>query len=72
VCIWIFFDRKILDVMSRNHEPMILAELVEDSGFACSTVIIYLKRLGSEGLVLKEKKRARIRIKDDLRAFSHH
>jgi predicted ArsR family transcriptional regulator len=51
-----FFDRKILDVLSRKHEPMTLAELVGDSGFARSTVIIHLERLGSEGLVLKEKK----------------
>ena len=51
-----FFDRKILDVLSRSHEPMALAELVGDSGFARSTVIIHLERLGSAGLVLKEKK----------------
>jgi predicted transcriptional regulator len=54
-----FFDRKILDVLSRNHEPMTLAELVNDSGFARSTVIIHLERLGSEGPVLKEKKPSR-------------
>jgi predicted transcriptional regulator len=35
---------------------MTLAELVNDSCFARSTVIIHLERLGSEGLVLKEKK----------------
>jgi predicted transcriptional regulator len=51
-----FFDRKILDVLSRKHESVTLAELVGDSGFARSTVIIHLERLGSEGLVLKEKK----------------
>ena len=51
-----FFDRKILDVLSRSHESMALAELVGDSGFARSTVIIHLERLGSAGLVLKEKK----------------
>ena len=51
-----FFDRKILDVLSRNHEPMTLTELVRSSGFARSTVLIHLERLGSEGLVLKEKK----------------
>ena len=51
-----FFDRKILDALSRSHKPMALAELVNDSGFARSTVIIHLERLGSEGLVLKEKK----------------
>ena len=38
---------------------MTLAELVNDSGFARSTVIIHLERLGSEGLVLKEKKPSR-------------
>ena len=51
-----FFDRKILDVLNRRSGPMTLAELVKDSGFARSTVIIHLERLGSEGLVLKEKK----------------
>ena len=35
---------------------MTLAELVKDSGFARSTVIIHLERLGTEGLLLKEKK----------------
>lgn len=47
---------RILDVLSRSHESMALAELVGDSGFARSTVIIHLERLGSAGLVLKEKK----------------
>ena len=51
-----FFDRKILDVLSRKREPVTLAELVGDSGFARSTVIIHLERLSSEGLVLKEKR----------------
>ena len=51
-----FFDEKILDVLARKHEPMTLAELVRDSGFARSTVIIHLERLGSGELVLKEKK----------------
>jgi DNA-binding IclR family transcriptional regulator len=45
-----FFDRKILDILSRKHEPMTLGELVSDLGFARSTVIIHLERLGSEGL----------------------
>jgi predicted ArsR family transcriptional regulator len=54
-----FFDRKILDILSRKHEPMTLGELVSDLGFARSTVIIHLERLGSEGLVLKEKKPSR-------------
>ncbi len=35
---------------------MALAELVRDSGFARSTVIIHLGALGSAGLVVKEKK----------------
>ena len=35
---------------------MTLAELVKDSGFARSTVVIHLERLGTEGLLLKEKK----------------
>jgi len=51
-----FFDRKILDVLSRTGEPLTLAELIRDSEFARSTVIVHLERLGSEGLVLKEKK----------------
>jgi predicted transcriptional regulator len=51
-----FFDRKILDVLTRKDEPLTLADLVRDSGFARSTVIIHLERLGSGGLVLKEKK----------------
>jgi predicted transcriptional regulator len=53
------FDRKILDVLSRCHEPVALAELVGDSGFARSTVIIHLERLGSTGLVLRGKKPSR-------------
>jgi len=51
-----FFDRKILDVLTRKDEPLTLAELVRDSGFARSTVIIHLERLGSGELILKEKK----------------
>jgi hypothetical protein len=51
-----FIDRKILDVLSGKGEPLTLAGLVRDSGFARSTVIIHLERLGSEGLILKEKK----------------
>jgi predicted transcriptional regulator len=51
-----FFDRKILDVLTRKDEPLTLAELVRDSGFARSTVIIHLVRLGSGELILKEKK----------------
>ena len=59
-----FFDRKILDVLNRRSGPMTLAELVKDSGFARSTVIIRLERLGSEGLVLKRK--SRVKAVDDL------
>jgi predicted transcriptional regulator len=51
-----FFDRKILDVLAKKGQPLALAELIKDSGFARSTVIIHLERLGSEKLVLKEKK----------------
>jgi predicted transcriptional regulator len=51
-----FFDRKILEVLNKSHEPTALAELVGESGFVRSTVIIHLERLGSAGLVLKEKK----------------
>ena len=51
-----FFDRKILDVLTKNGRPLTLGELVKDSGFARSTVIIHLERLGSEELGLKEKK----------------
>ncbi len=35
---------------------MTLADLVRDTGFARSTVVIHLERLGTEGLLLKEKK----------------
>jgi predicted transcriptional regulator len=51
-----FFDRKILDVLTRRDESLTLAELVRDSGVARSTVIIHLERLGTEELILKEKK----------------
>jgi len=51
-----FFDRKILGVLTRKDEPLTLAELVRDSGFARSTVIVHLERLGSGELILKEKK----------------
>jgi DNA-binding transcriptional ArsR family regulator len=51
-----FFDEKILGVLARKGGPMTLAELVRDSGFARSTVIFHLERLGSGELVLKEKK----------------
>ena len=44
-----FFDRKILDVLNRKGS-VTLAELVRDSGFARSTVIIHLERLGTEEL----------------------
>jgi DNA-binding Lrp family transcriptional regulator len=50
------FDRRIIDVLSGSGGRMTLAELVKDSGFARSTVIIHLERLGTEGLLLKEKK----------------
>jgi len=51
-----YFDQKILDVLSRNHKPVTLNELVSICGFARSTVLIHLEHLGSEQLVLKEKK----------------
>jgi DNA-binding IclR family transcriptional regulator len=35
-----FSDRKILDVLTRRDEPLTLAELVRDSGFARSTVAL--------------------------------
>jgi len=47
----IFLSKK-----SRKSEPLTLAELVGDSGFARSTVIFHLERLGTERLILKEKK----------------
>jgi len=56
-----FFDRKILDVLTKKDQPVTHGELVKDSGFACSTVIIHLERLGSEELVLKEKKPSKCR-----------
>jgi len=51
-----YFDQKILDVLCRKHKPVTLNELVSISGFARSTVLIHLEHLGSEQLVLKEKK----------------
>jgi predicted transcriptional regulator len=51
-----YFDQKILDVLSRNHKAITLNELVSICGFARSTVLIHLEHLGSEQLVLKEKK----------------
>jgi len=50
------FDRKIVDVLRVRSAPATLDELVRDTGFARSTVIIHLERLMSEGLVLREKK----------------
>jgi predicted transcriptional regulator len=50
------FDRKILDVLTMKGEPLTLAELVRDSGFARSTVIVHLERLGSGEVVVKEKR----------------
>lgn len=51
-----FFDREILDVLMGKDGSLTLAGLVRDSGFARSTVIIHLERLGSGGLVREEKK----------------
>jgi len=50
------FDRRIIEVLSGSGGRMTLAELVRDSGFARSTVVIHLERLGTEGLLFKEKK----------------
>jgi len=50
------FDRKIVDVLRVRSEPVTLDDLVRDTGFARSTVIIHIERLMSEGLVLREKK----------------
>src|SRR3989337_3683526 len=50
------FDGRIVDVLSGRGGPMTLAELVRDTGFARSTMIIHLERLETEGLLLKEKK----------------
>jgi predicted transcriptional regulator len=56
-----FIDQKILGVLGKKGRSLTLAELVRDSGFARSTVIIHLERLGSEGLILKEKKPSKSR-----------
>jgi predicted transcriptional regulator len=61
-----FFDRKILDVLTKKGQPLTLGGLVKDSGFARSTVIIHLERLGSEKLVLKEKKPSKGRGRPEL------
>jgi hypothetical protein len=37
-----FFDQKICDVLTGKDEPMTLAEVVEDSWFASSTITIHL------------------------------
>ncbi|MDH5690661.1 MAG: helix-turn-helix domain-containing protein [Candidatus Bathyarchaeota archaeon] len=50
------FDRRIVDVLRARGGSMTLAELVRNTGFARSTVVIHLERLGTEGLLLKEKK----------------
>jgi len=49
------FDRRIVDALRVKDRPMTLAELVDATGFARSTVIIHLERLMSEGLILREK-----------------
>jgi hypothetical protein len=46
----------MLDVLDNKGQHLTLAELVKDSGFARSTVIIHLDRFGSEKLVLNVKK----------------
>ena len=51
-----YFDQKIFDVLSRRDKPVTVNELVSICGFARSTVLIHLEHLGSEQLVLKEKK----------------
>ncbi|MCJ7635264.1 hypothetical protein MUP77_23105 [Candidatus Bathyarchaeota archaeon] len=50
------FDRKIVDVLRARGGPVTLAQLVRDAGFARSTVVVHVERLGTGGLVLKEKK----------------
>jgi DNA-binding transcriptional ArsR family regulator len=50
------FDGRMVDVLSGRGGPMTLAELVRDTGFARSTMVIHLERLETEGLLLKEKK----------------
>ena len=50
------FDRRIVDALRVKDRPMTLAELVDATGFARSTVIIHLERLMSEGFILREKK----------------
>lgn len=45
------FDRKIVDVLKVKGAPATLDELVRNTGFARSTVIIHLERLMSDGLV---------------------
>jgi predicted transcriptional regulator len=50
------FDRKVVDVLRVRSEPVTLDDLVRDTGFARSTVIIHIERLMSEGLVLRDKK----------------
>jgi len=56
LCLLDVFDRKIVDVLRVRSEPVTLDDLVGDTSFARSTVIIHIERLMSEGLVLREKK----------------
>ena len=49
------FDRRIVDALRVKDKPMTLAELVDATGFARSTVIIHLERLMSEEFILREK-----------------
>jgi hypothetical protein len=50
------FDRKIVDVLRARGGPVTLAQLVRDAGFARSTAVVHVERLGTGELVLKEKK----------------
>jgi len=49
------FGRRIVDVLRARGGSMTLPDLIRKTGFARSTVIIHLERLGTEGLLLKEK-----------------
>jgi len=49
------FDRRIVDVLRARGSSMTLLKLIRNTGFARSTVVTHLERLGTEGLLLKEK-----------------
>jgi len=67
LCLLDVFDRKIVDVF--RGEPVALDDLVRDTGFARSTVIIHIEKLMSEGLVLRRK--SHVKDGEDLNFYTY-